>query len=225
MFWNLLLSTLDGAKGVALPVAIVALTASGLVVVSGWNRRREWLARQGQPSVGNRFELGQMPFAAGDLDVAAEARDVLRQFDSLAARLLVDLEFAVQPQLAVRADRRAFREILSDMVTTAIEQAPCGHVLLGAARTGNRVHITVSDDGGNPNREMRLSKLRSAERLAALQGATMEVDVRNGQGTTVFFRLPVTATGRSTMKASDPIDPESNWGERHNVHQPHDAAP
>jgi len=225
MFWNLLLSTLDGAKGVALPVAIVALTASGLVVVSGWNRRREWLARQGQPSVGNRFELGQMPFAAGDLDVAAEARDVLRQFDSLAARLLVDLEFAVQPQLAVRADRRAFREILSDMVTTAIEQAPCGHVLLGAARTGNRVHITVSDDGGNPNREMRLSKLRSAERLAALQGATMEVDVRNGQGTTVFFRLPVTATGRSTMKASDPIDLESNWGERHNVHQPHDAAP
>jgi signal transduction histidine kinase len=216
---------LDGAKGVALPVAIVALTASGLVVVSGWNRRREWLARQGQPSVGNRFELGQMPFAAGDLDVAAEARDVLRQFDSLAARLLVDLEFAVQPQLAVRADRRAFREILSDMVTTAIEQAPCGHVLLGAARTGNRVHITVSDDGGNPNREMRLSKLRSAERLAALQGATMEVDVRNGQGTTVFFRLPVTATGRSTMKASDPIDLESNWGERHNVHQPHDAAP
>jgi hypothetical protein len=225
MFWNLLLSTLNGAEGVALPVAIVALTASGLVVVSGWNRRREWVARQGQLPVGNRFELGQTPFAAGDLDVAAEARDVLRQLDSLAARLLVDLEYAVQPQLAVRADRRAFREILSDMVTTAIEQAPCGRVLLGAARTGSRVHITVSDDGGNPDREMRLSKLRSAERLAALQGATMDVDVRLGQGTTVFFRLPVTTTGRSTTKASDPADPESNWGERHNVQQPHDAAP
>jgi hypothetical protein len=225
MFWNLLLSMLDGAKGVALPVAIVTLTASGLVVVSGWNRRRVWLARQGQPFVSDRFELGQTPFAAGDLDVAAEARDVLRQFDGLAARLLVDLEFAVQPRLAVRADRRAFREIRSDMVTTAIEQAPCGHVLLGAARNGNRVHITVSDDGGNPNGEMRLSKLRSAERLAALQGATMEVDVRNGQGTTVFFRFPVTATGQSITKASDLADPESNWGERHSVHQPHNAAP
>jgi hypothetical protein len=225
MFWNLLLSTLDGAEGVALPVAIVALTASGLIVVSGWNRRREWVARQGRPPVGDRFELGQTPFSAGDLDVAAEARDTLRQLDSLAARLLVDLEFAVQPQLAVRADRRAFREILSDMVTTAIEQAPCGHVLLGAARTGNRVHITVSDDGGNPDREMRLSKLRSAERLVALQGATMEVDVRHGQGTTVSFRLPVTTTGRSTTKASDPTGPESNWGDRHNVPQQHDAAP
>ena len=224
MFWNLLLSTLDGAAGVALPVAIVALTASGLVVVSGWNRRREWLARQGQPPMGNRFELAQTPFAAGDLDVAAEARDVLHRFDSLAARLLVDLEYAVQPELAVRADRRAFREILSDMVTSAIEQAPCGHVLLGAARTGGRVHITVSDDGENPNREMRQSKLRSAERLAALHGATMEVDVRTTQGTTVFLRLPVTATGQSTTRPNEPAEPHSSWGERSKVHQ-HDAAP
>jgi len=225
MFWNLLLSTLDGAEGVALPVAIVALTASGLIVVSGWNRRREWVARQGRPPVGDRFELGQTPFSAGDLDVAAEARDTLRQLDSLAARLLVDLEFAVQPQLAVRADRRAFREILSDMVTTAIEQAPCGHVLLGAARTGSRVHITVSDDGGNPDREMRLSKLRSAERLAALHGATMEVDVRKAQGTTVFLRLPVTAAGPRTTRASDPTNPTGSSAERQKTHQQHDAAP
>lgn len=225
MFWNFLLSTLDGAEGVALPVAIAALTASGLVVVSGWNRRRDWLARQGQPPVGNRFELGRTPFSSGDLDVAAEARDVMRQLDSLAARLLVDVEYAVQPQLAVRADRRAFREILSDMVTTAIEQAPCGHVLLGAARTGGRVHITVSDDGENPSQEIRLSKLRSAERLAALHGATMEVDVRKGQGTTVFLRLPVTATGRSTMTPGEPSDLTSSQVERHKAHQQHDAAP
>ncbi len=225
MFLNLLLSTLDGAAGAALPVAIVALTASGLVIVSGWNRRREWLARQGQRLDGNRFELGQTPFAAGDLDVAAEARDVMRQLDSLAARLLVDLEYAIQPQLAVRADRRAFREILSDIMTTAIEQAPCGHVLLGAAQTGGRVHITVSDDGEKPNREMRLSRLRSAERLAALQGATMEVDVRQGQGTTVFFRLPVTTAGLGVTRPSEATKPTSSWGERRKVHQQHNAAP
>ena len=149
----------------------------------------------------------------------------MRQLNSLAARLLVDLEYAVQPELAVRADRRAFREILSDMVTTAIEQAPCGHVLLGAARTGGRVHVTVSDDGENPNREMRLSKLRSAERLAALHGATMEVDVRKAQGTTVFLRLPVTAAGTSSTKASEPTDPTSSSAERHKTHQQQDAAP
>jgi hypothetical protein len=225
MFWNLILPVLSGVEGLALPVAIFALTVSGLVVVSGSNRRRELLARQGQPATGNRFELGLVPFVSGELDVAVEARDVLRQLDSLAARQLVDLEYAVQPDLIVRADRRAFREILSDVVTTAIEQAPCGHVLLGATRSGGRVHVVVSDDGGTPNRDMRLSKLRSAESLAALHGATMEVDVRMGQGTTVSLRLPVTENGQRPPRASEATDPQSIWGESRKVHAQHDAAP
>jgi signal transduction histidine kinase len=225
MFWNLILPVLSGIEGLALPVAIVALTVSGLVVVSGLNRRRELLARQGEPTAGNRFELGVTPFVGGELDVAAEARDVLRQVDSLAAQQLVDLEFAIQPDLTVRADRRAFREMLSDLLRTAIEQAPCGHVLLGAGRTAGRVDIVVSDDGGKPNREMRLSKLRSAERLAALHGATMEVDVRIDQGTTVTLRLPVSENGRRAPRASEPTDPQSIWGEPHKVHVRHDAAP
>jgi signal transduction histidine kinase len=225
MFWNLILPVLRGVEDLALPMAVLALTVSGLVVVSGLNRRRELLARQGRPVAESRFELGVTPFVGGELDVAAEARDVLRQLDSLAARQLVDLEYAIQPELTLRADRRAFREILSDLVTAAIEQAPCGHVLLGAARTGGRVHVVVTDDGGKPNREMRLSKLQSAERLAALHGATMEVDIRTGEGTTVFLRLPVTGNGSRGARPGEPTDPKLIWGESHKVRAQHDAAP
>lgn len=225
MFWNLILSLLSGAESLALPVAILTVIVSGLVVLAGLNRRRELLARQGKPVAENRSELGVTPFVGGELDVAVEARDVLRQLDSLAAQQLVDLEYAVQPGLTVRADRRAFRAILSDLVTAAIEQAPCGHVLLGAARTASRVHIAVSDDGCRPNREIRLSKLRSAEHLAALHGATMEVDIRMGEGTTVFFRLPATENRRRGARAGEPTDPKLIWGGSHNVHARHDAAP
>jgi len=224
MFSNLILAVLSGIEGLALPVAVLALTASGLVVLAGLNRRRELIARQSKPAVESRFELGATPFVGGELDVAAEARDVLRQLDGMAAQRLVDLEYAIQPGLTVRADRRAFREILSSLVSTAIEQAPCGHVLLGAARTGGRVHIVVCDDGGRSSREMRLNMLQSAEHLAALHGASMEVDIRMDEGTSVFFRLPVTENGRGGARASESTDPKLTRGDSHKVRARHDAA-
>lgn len=194
--WHGLSGIIFDAQVLILPVAMLTLAVSALVVVSGWNRRRDLLIRQGQPASGGRFELGQMAFESGMLDVAAEANAVLRQFESLAAGQFVVLELAVQPDLGVRADPRAFREILADLVRTAIEQSPCGRVLLGAAKFAGRVQITVSDDGAAADRGLRISRLRTAERLAALHGATMEVDARAGQGTTVFLRLPSSEPGR-----------------------------
>jgi hypothetical protein len=211
MLSKLLIPVVESVQAVALPVAILALVVSSLIVVAGLSRRRDLQARQGQRPAINRFELGQTPFAAGLLDVATEACAVLHQFESLAARQLVALEFAIQPQLVVRADRRAFQEILGDLVSSAIEETPCGHVLLGAARRGGRIHITVSDDGGKPDREKRVSKLRPAERLAALQGATMEVDARSGQGTTVSLRMPASDPGRRPPAANEAADPVSIW--------------
>jgi hypothetical protein len=208
----------DVVEAAMLPMAVLVLTVSTLFVMSGWNRRRELLARQGQPHRPDRFELGQTPFAAGVLGVAAEARAVLRRFDALAAQQLVELELAVQPDLTVRADPRAFREMLGDLVGSAIEQAPCGRVLLGAARLGGRVDISVTDDGDRPDRGLRLSKLRTTERLAALHGATLEVKAIPGHGTTVHLRLPVGDGGRRTAYPDQAIDAAKVWTAPQHVH-------
>ena len=115
------------------------------------------------------------------------------------------------PASSVRTDPRALRQILGDLVSRAIEQSPCGRVLLVAAHVGGRVQITVSDDGPHPDRALQASRLRPAERLAALQGATMEIDARAGQGTTVVLRLPAGVTSRRPGIEADALDPASAW--------------
>jgi hypothetical protein len=199
------------AVAVGLPVMLLALAISAVLVMAGWGRRQDLLQRQGRPIVTDRVELGQTPFAAGVLDVAAETAALLGRFESLAAQRFVALELAVQPDLAVRTDPRALREVLGDIVGQAIVDASCGRVLLAAARIGGRVQITVSDDGVRADRALRSSQLRPAERLAALQGATMEVDARAGCGTTVVLRLPEAATSRRPGGESETLDPASVW--------------
>jgi len=206
-----LTAILDSAAAVALPVTLLALTVSAVIVVAGWRWRRYLLQRQGRPIDTDRIELSQTPFAAGVLDVAAETMAVMRRFEGLAAQRFVTLELAVQPELAVRTDPHAFREILGDLVARAIEQSACERVLLGAARIGGRVQISVSDDGVHADRALRQSQLRAAESLAALQGATMEVDARTGQGTTVVLRLPAGATSRQPGAEAGALDPASIW--------------
>ncbi len=198
---------------VAAPMALLALTVSVIFVAAGWRARRVLQLRQGGHQTSNRFELGQTRFASGLMDVAAEVSSVLRQFEGLAAQNFVALDVAIQPRLAVRADARVFREIVGDLVAHAIGQSPCGRVLLGAGRSGGRVQVTVCDDGPGVDRGLQASKLRPAERLAALQGATMEVDARAGQGTTVVLRLPEPGAARRGSKMAEPTDPASVWAD------------
>jgi two-component system, cell cycle sensor histidine kinase PleC len=200
----------DGALAVAAPAGLLALTVSAVAVIAGWSRRREVLEVQGNPLVPARIALGQAPLAADALDVAAEAAALLALFEGFATQRFVALELAVQPGLAVRADPRALREILGDLVRRGIEQSPCGRVLLAAAHVGGRVQITVSDDGRQIDRAAQASRLRPAQRLAALQGATMDFDVRKGQGTTVVVRWPA-GTGNRQPGAEAAPDPAAVW--------------
>jgi signal transduction histidine kinase len=147
---------------IALPVALLAATVSGAIVVSGWKQRRDLQLRVSRVQAPDRLELGRTPLASGPIDVASEAEAVLGLFAGQAAASHVALEFAVQPQLTVRADPRAFREMLFDLVDNAVAHASCGRVLLGAARSGPRVEIAVLDDSANSNQQDRRSELRSA---------------------------------------------------------------
>jgi hypothetical protein len=198
---------------IALPVALLALTVSGAIVVSGWKQRRDLQLRVSRVQAPDRLELGRTPLASGPIDVASEVEAVLGLFAGQAATSHVALEFAVQPQLTVRADPRAFREILFDLVDNAVAHASCGRVLLGAARSGPRVEIAVLDDSANSNQQDRRSELRSAERLAALYGAVLEVDVHTGDGTTITVSLPAANPANRALSEEEALDPASIWRE------------
>lgn len=212
MLSQVLTSILVDAASIAVPVGLLALSVCTVIVLVGWKRRGALLERQGRPLFADRIELGRGPLAAGLLDVASTATAVLQQFESLAAQRFVALEVAVQPGLVVHADPRALHEILGDLVRDAIEQSLCERVLLGAAHVDGRVQITVSDDGVHADRALRAGRLRPAEQLAALHGATMDIDAREGQGTTVVLWLPAPAINRTAEANEGTPDPASVWG-------------
>ncbi len=203
---------LRSAAPIALPVMLLALSVSIVAVIAGWRRRGELLDRQNRPMLPARIELGNTPFETGVLDIAAETAAVMRQFEGLAAERFVALELAVQPGLAVRADPPVLREILGELVARAIEEAPCGRVLLSAAHVDDRIRIAVSDDGAQTDRASRAERLRQAQRLSALQGATMDIDTRTGCGTTVVLQLPSGTSGRDPGDRIEILDPASVWG-------------
>jgi hypothetical protein len=201
----------NAARAVALPSLLLSLIVCGLIVVSGWQRRRDLLARQSRRGIGRQFELGQTPFVSGMIDVAAEAAAVMRQFEGAAASKFVELQIAAQPGLTVRVDPGAFRAVLSDLLDTAIDQAAGGRVVLGATRSGNRIRISVSDDGAAADGRRREASLRDAERLAAMHGAVMRVDARPPEGTTVCYLLPTPDGTRRTRTSGEPTDPARVW--------------
>jgi hypothetical protein len=99
-------------------------------------------------------------------------------------------------------DRRAFRKLLVEMLAQAIGAAPCGRVLLTAGPRGGRVQIGVSHDGPVVAREAVETALRASAEIAALNGGTMDVTVRAGQGVTVLARLPQLADPPATVAQS-----------------------
>jgi len=202
MSYHLLSAIINAAADVIFPAGLLALAVSVGWVATGWLRRRD-IARDNATRPGERIALAEAPFAGNRLDVADAALAVLAHYQGAAAQRCVALEIAAQPNLEVHCDPRAIREILRDLVGRAIENAPSGRVLLGAWRSGPRIHVSVSDDGAGADRNLQASRLREAERLVALQGATMAIDARAGQGTTVTLHLPAgTASPRSDSERS-----------------------
>jgi hypothetical protein len=79
------------------------------------------------------------------------------------------------------------------MVSTAIENAAGGSVLLTALRLGPKVNISASDDGQAPDHGRREAALRPACELIALRGGRLDIDARDRQGATVTLQLPAAA--------------------------------
>jgi hypothetical protein len=149
-----------------------------------------------------RFEPGVLSFRGERLDVATEAQWTMTALAGRAARQGVGLELAVSPGLAVWMDRRACRKLLVQIVGQAIADAPGGRVLLTGCPHGGRVQIGVTHDGQPAAREALETALRPSTEIAALNGGTLEVKVRAGQGATVLVRMPEPAA--NPAQASDP---------------------
>jgi two-component system, cell cycle sensor histidine kinase DivJ len=125
----------------------------------------------------------------------------------------------------VMADRRAFNQILLNLVSNAIKFTPRGgRVTVGATLDGNRLAITVTDTGvgigaddlprlGEAFFQARASYdrrhdgtglgLSIVKGLVRLHGGTMDIRSRLGEGTCVTVRLPLESDAE--RPPADPI--------------------
>lgn len=160
-----------------------------------WFRRRllaRWQAMPDAPLAVGQVEPHppQNSQVAAGVDVEAEAHAVLRSLTGIAAERRVRLELALQPHLIVSIDPATFREVLAALLTHSIHAATNSRVLLGAMGHAGWVQVAVVDEGISADQLTQEADLAPARQLALLQGGTVEVDCRSGEGTTVLLRLP-----------------------------------
>lgn len=132
---------------------------------------------------------------------------VAQTLRSLAASSDTAIVNDVAPDLVVRADIELLGRIFQNLITNAIEFTPKGRVVVGAsAGQDGRVECWVSDNGRGMPLEIKRTvfepyvstdKERGAglglaivKRLVEAHGGQIDVESREGDGTTVRFSLP-----------------------------------
>ena len=138
-------------------------------------------------------------------DVEPEIRSVLRNVAVAGRPPGVRLQFAVEPELMLRADRAAFRHALAVLVRQAGSQALVARVLVTAARRGERVEVSVSDDRLGTDRWARLAAPHPIEQLLTRQGGTLEIMSWPEQGTSIVMHWPAAGPVVAEPESAPPV--------------------
>jgi len=119
-------------------------------------------------------------------DLLAALSDARRQARGPGARVEVEAPKGLLPQ--VRSS--TLRPVLLALLRNAIEHAPRGKVFVGAMRADGEMRVVIIDDGPLVAEPLTGDARISLARLLALSDATLLVDHRPGDGTTVMLCLP-----------------------------------
>jgi PAS domain S-box-containing protein len=169
-----------------------------------------------------KIEAGKMELNFERVDLMESIDDCVRMLRDRAKKGSVQLAFdASHESMSVVADRRAVKQILLNLLTNAVKfTPPGGHVEVEAYFGGDRVSITVRDDGigipaehlprlGRPFEQVcddpMLAKggtglgLALVQALANKHGGTLRIESEEGIGTTVTVDFPLTPPVRAAV--------------------------
>jgi len=160
----------------------------------------------------SKIEAGRMSIETEPLSADEAARDAARIMSAAAREKAITVECEVEDGLTVRADKRALKQILLNLLANAVKFTPdSGSVCLKATETGERVRFQITDTGiGISDRDIkRLAQpfvqvenqftkthqgsglgLAIARSLVELHGGKLDISSTLGEGTTVSFTLP-----------------------------------
>jgi hypothetical protein len=129
---------------------------------------------------------------AADLyaDLRTELLVALAGVRDYAKQCGVRLELAVPIGLMVAIRPDLLRPVLPALLRSAIDHAPDGRVFVGATRAEGRVSLVIIDDGPQTGGPVAADARGPLARLLVRSTATLVVDHRPDDGTTVMLCLP-----------------------------------
>lgn len=163
----------------------------------------------------SKIEAGRLSIETEDLSANEVAEDATRIMSTAAREKNIKVTCEVKDALQVRADRRALKQILLNLLANAVKFTPeNGRVSLSAAKQDGRIRFEIADTGiGISDKDIaRLAQpfvqvenqftkthqgsglgLAIARSLIELHGGKLEIKSELGNGTRVSFLLPASA--------------------------------
>jgi two-component system, cell cycle sensor histidine kinase PleC len=161
----------------------------------------------------SKIEAGRLRLDVEELDLEPILADAMRVVSARAEDKQLTLTAEIEPDIRIRADRRAIKQIALNLLSNAVKFTPDGgHVIVRARIVGDHAIVAIQDSGigipkdalrklGRPFEqvESQLTKtqhgsglgLAIAKSLAKLHGGAMRMRSRMGVGTLVVVRLPL----------------------------------
>lgn len=166
----------------------------------------------------SKIEAGRMRLDLENVDLGMILADAMRVVSARAQEKNLILSARISPSIALRADRRSLKQVALNLLSNAVKFTPeGGRITVRGRVSGNCVLLSIADTGigisrdalqklGRPFEQVESEFTKShqgsglglaiASSLVGLHGGTMRMRSREGKGTLVLIRLPVSGPGQ-----------------------------
>jgi hypothetical protein len=192
---------------------LVAVAASGIVIVAGWRSRHT----RGQVAAPDRYGVPNDPLwgdpeidvrdSEAPADVGGAIRLALKRMAPVMATQSVKVDVAAPSGLLGRMRGAVLADLLEELLTAAIHGAPGGRLLLTAAPHGDHIHVGITDDVPGVDPAVRAARVRGLMERVALRGGSLDIDVRPADGTTMTLRFAAATEAFQDRASEGPPEP------------------
>ncbi|MCZ7658945.1 MAG: ATP-binding protein [Xanthobacteraceae bacterium] len=171
----------------------------------------------------SKIEAGRTRLEPEEFVLDIFLADVMRLLETRAAQKRLTLRAELEPNIRIRADRRAIKQIVINLLSNAVKFTPDeGRIMVRGRVSREHVMLAIEDTGigipkealvnlGRPFEQVESQFTKShqgsglglaiAKSLTEMHGGTMRIRSTPGVGTIVLLRLPVDGAALSAYAA------------------------